>query len=249
MDEVARCVLAVSETGLIGRIARGGRVGRAPVQAERPVHEGVLAGQLARKELAHEPFRIVVAQDRPARVEVRPDPRTGLLGRAADVQVGPLDLVVQTRKREAAEKIQLHIVLGRVIGVARRSHDAGARELAFLLEARTGPPAVVVAGRNDYAQGADRCLVGESARGFQPDVDRDFLDLQQTQRCVDQRLTDGAQLGVGIVRPRLDLAARVEGQGQRARNIACIVVEAEEVGAAAVVDQAFLGRRLGVAAQ
>uniref|UniRef100_A0A0N4ZD69 LigA n=1 Tax=Parastrongyloides trichosuri TaxID=131310 RepID=A0A0N4ZD69_PARTI len=181
-----------------------------------------------------------------AGVEVRPGRSAGALGRGADVEVGPLHLMIVVRQRQPAQEVQTHVVLVGLDVEGRDRHQVVALELALFLDRLTGAPGVVVTGHGDDAQVADLGRGAETARQLQAAVDRRLLTLHQTQRRIDHRAAHPLQLG-GREVGHVDLLAGAEGQVDRPRNLAGLVVEAGPVGVRAVIDQVVAARRLGVA--
>uniref|UniRef100_A0A0N4ZLJ2 NAD-specific glutamate dehydrogenase n=1 Tax=Parastrongyloides trichosuri TaxID=131310 RepID=A0A0N4ZLJ2_PARTI len=209
--------------------------------------EVVLAGQLAGEQLAHEPLGVVVADHAAAGVKVRPGRGARALGRGANVEVGPLHLVIVGRQRQTAQQVQAHVVLVRLDVEGRHRHQVIALELALFLDRLTGAPGVVVAGDGDDAQVADLGRRAEAARQFQAAVDGRLLTLHQAQRRIDQRAAHrlhfrGREVG------QVDLLARAESHVDGAWDLAGVVVEAGPIGIRAVVDEIVARGGLSVAA-
>ena len=247
MQEGTVCGDTVLETRLVGRIAFGQRIGTAPGDFQGTVHQLMLAGQLGGEQLAFEPFGVVAPLDRATGVEIGTGADPRFLGDVAHEEIGPAIVAVVRDQRQAAEEVQLDVVLVRLKGLARDGHEDGTGELGLFLHAVPRRPAVAVAGHADQAEGAEAAVGLEATGEIKAEIHRRHFALQETQRRVDQRVADAFQFQRGHV-GAVDRTAAREGEGQLPRNVAGAVVKTGEISARAEIDQALLTRGFGVAA-
>ena len=225
----------------------GEGIGAAPGELQGAVHELMLAGQLAGEELALVPFGVVGALDLAAGVEVGTDADPRFLGDVANEEIGPAVVAVVRDQRQAAEEVQLDVVLVRLECLAGDGHEDGTGELRLLLHAVPGRPAVAVAGHADHTEGAEAAVGLEPTGEIKAEIHRRRIALQETQGRVDQGVADPLELKVAEI-GAVDRNALCEGESQSVRDIARPVVEAGEVGARAEIDQALVTGRLCVGA-
>ena len=172
----------------------------------------------------------------------------GLLGRAADPQIGPVDRVAPKLDARSEETIPADLVVCRGVVVVRLRRDHASIDPAFLLDPVLRLPVIGVAEHSDDADaGAADIPAIPAAEIRTPVGGNGMIDLDKIGLCILEALSDALQLRRREIRA-IDTLASSKCFAQLTRHLANTVVEPEAVRFAAIIGVACLETRFRVGA-
>ena len=207
----------------------------------------MLAVELGAVELALVPGRAIVSHVAQGQV-VEAFAAESLLGGLADIQVGPVDLVVAGIEAQSEQGIPANVLVRGDVVVSRGGSKDAAVDLAYFLAAVAGAPAVAVAEHADDAEFNAAEIERGSAGNFVAAVERNaVIVLQQVHFGVGEGLSNGLEFGRREV-SALDALARRHGAADRDRDFPRAIVKADDIRIRSEIGEAVFSGCFGIVA-